>query len=76
MREGDGFCGGLNILGPWGEALLGGVALLEQVWPWRKGVTVEVGFKGSYKSSNYAQCETQSVPTLTKTGLEMIKNYL
>ena len=34
------------MLGPQEEALLGGVALLEWVWPcWRKGVTVGVGFE-------------------------------
>jgi hypothetical protein len=27
----DSMCDGLNRLGPWGVALLGGVALLEQV---------------------------------------------
>ena len=37
------------MLGPRGVALLGGVALLEEVWPcWRKCVTVEVGFEVSY----------------------------
>jgi hypothetical protein len=41
-------CGGLNMLGPYRLALLGGVtfALLEWVWPcWRKCVTVGVGFE-------------------------------
>ena len=36
------------MLGPWGVALLGGMALLEWVWPcWRKCVTVEAGFEVS-----------------------------
>ena len=28
----ESVCDGLNILGPWEVALLGGVALLEEVW--------------------------------------------
>jgi hypothetical protein len=33
------------MLGSWEVTLLGGVVLLEWVWPcWRKCVTVEVGF--------------------------------
>ena len=36
-------------IGPQGVALLGGVALLEWVWPcWRKCVTVGAGFEVSY----------------------------
>ena len=39
-------CGGLNMLDPWDMALLGGVALLKEVWPcWRKYVIVGVGFE-------------------------------
>lgn len=29
----NGEGGGLNIFGPWDSALLGGVALLKEVWP-------------------------------------------
>jgi hypothetical protein len=29
-------CGGLNMLGPWKVAILGGVALLEEVWSCRR----------------------------------------
>jgi hypothetical protein len=36
----EGCYGGLNVLGSWETALLGGVALLEWVWAcWRKYVT-------------------------------------
>ena len=39
----------VGMLGPWGVALLGGVALSEWVWPcWRKCVTVGAGFEVSY----------------------------
>ena len=30
-------CGGLSMLGSWEVAALGGVALLEEVWPCRSG---------------------------------------
>jgi hypothetical protein len=39
-------CGGLNMLGPQRVALLGGMALLEGLWPcWRKCFTVGVDFE-------------------------------
>ena len=39
-------CGDVNMFGPWEVALLGSVALLEEVRPcWRKCVTVGVGFE-------------------------------
>ena len=39
-------CDGLNMLGPQGVVVLGGVALLEEVWLcWKKCVTVGVGFE-------------------------------
>ena len=45
-------CGNLNVINLQkliGVALLGGMALLEWVWPcWRKCITLEVGFEGSY----------------------------
>ena len=49
------------MLGSQGMALLGGVALLEWVWPcWRKCVTVEVGFEVSY---------AQAMPSVTHSLL-------
>ena len=37
------------MLGLWEVALLGSLALLDQVWPcWRKCVTVQAGFEDSY----------------------------
>jgi len=35
------------MLDPWEVAPLGGVALLEWVWPWRKCITVGMGFEVS-----------------------------
>ena len=47
-------------------ALLGGVALLEWVWPsWKKGVTVEVGCEVSY---------VQAVPNRSKSPFSIIVN--
>lgn len=47
----------------WEVAQLGGVVLLQEVWPcWRKSVTVEVRLWGLIYMFKSGQCDTESPP--------------
>ena len=52
----------VGMLGPWGVALLGGVALSEWVWPCQSGCGLVGGsvWLWGWAYSNYAHCSTQS----------------
>ena len=56
-------CGGLNVIGPQipsGVVQVGGVALLDWIWPsWRKCATVGISSEWASYAQDTAECASQ-----------------